>query len=581
MPPLRQVTRKYLDLDSFFQDYNGTLAHGALLIPADQVAGGELAPELKLDLLLPLVGRVGPMNAQVVSRLPDGSFALRVPEVPASVSVGLKRVVEAVDEVRRYLVSQGELVPAGEVATLRAELEALRQEGSRPPPELGEGDDLIDDLPPEPAPAPVPVAPPPPAPARVVAPAPTPAPPPAPKAPPPPRVHGLPLVPLVGAPVAKGALGDAALRRALVSLAMAQETGALQVTTPDQRVRVGYWRAGGPVAWRSDPPVEDERLGRLLLKSGQLDEAQLRAAENLMEQAQIRQGEALVRMGVVPAASLPLLLARQAELVLMRVLQEKAGTWAFYRLGELPEAFPAPPIAAASLLFRALLNQSKKVPAPQLKAALKKLADKSVYLRAEAVASLREGKYAREEAAVLDALRVAPQPLVEFTERGPAPFEIVGPMVWTLLELGLAETGKGENREAATRRAVEAIDNRQRLVEKGSPFDALDLHWICLPEEVQRNHQRIKGELSPSVLGELPAEQAQRLSALLGRLDTIAAQLQGGPARQAARRRLIAAEDLERCAELLRAASAEARAAGDEARARIAAAKADDLTARA
>ena len=32
MPPLRQVTRKYPDLDSFFQDYHGTLAHGALLV---------------------------------------------------------------------------------------------------------------------------------------------------------------------------------------------------------------------------------------------------------------------------------------------------------------------------------------------------------------------------------------------------------------------------------------------------------------------------------------------------------------------------------------------------------------------
>ena len=583
MPPLRQVTRRYPDLESFFQEYHGTLAHGALLVPADQVSG-ELSPELKLDLLLPVVGRVGPMNAQVVSRLPDGSYALRIPEVPPPVSVGLKRVVDAVDEVRRYLVRSGELVPASELAALREELERLRagQPVEAPTPqapalaavqEAAEPEEeLIDDL--EEAPAPVaPPAPPtpPPAPApRAVEPA----------APVRPRAHGLATVPLVGAPLLKGAMGDPSLRRALVALALSSETGALQVNTPDRRVRIGYWRGGGAVGWRADPAVEDERLGQLLLKSGQLSAAQLSAAEREMERAQVRQGEALVRLGVVPAASLPALLARQAEFVLMRVMQERAGTWAFYRLGELPEAFPAPPVAVASILFRAVLNQARKVPVVQVSGALKKSADRTVYLRTEAVLALRDGRYSREEATVLDALRVAPQPLGAFVERGPVKVDIVGPMVYALLELGLADVGKGEDREAQSRRAAEAIAARAEIVEKGTPFDALDLHWICVPEEVQRNLARIKAELAPDVLGELTPEQRPALGALLARLDAAASTLMSGPGRREARLRLVAAEDLERCAELLREAAAEARRGGDEQAARFATAKADDLLGR-
>ena len=584
MPPLRQVTRKYPDLDSFFQDYHGTLAHGALLVPADQ-AGGELSPELKLDLVLPVVGRVGPINAQVVSRLPDGSFALRIPEMPPSVSAAMKRVVDSVEEVRRYLVGRGELVPVGELNALREELERLRAAGpvraevvvqaaEEPEPDIE--DELIDDveeeLPPAPPAAPV-VAPAPVAPrvAPVAAVAPV---------APPVRVRGLATVPLVGTPLMKGLLGDASLRRGLVGLALASETGALQVTTPDRRVRIGYWRAGGPVAWRADPAMEDERLGQLLLKSGQLDPAQLKAAEAQMARAQQRQGEALVALGVVPAANLPALLARQAEFVLMRVMQERAGSWAFYRLGELPEAFPAPPVAAASLMFRAVLNQARKVPIASVTGALKKSGDRTVYLRTEAVLALRDGRYSREEATVLDALRVAPQPLTAFTEHGPAPLEVAGPMVYALLELGLAEVGKGEDREAQNRRAVEAIAARAEIVEKGSPFDALDLHWICVQDEVTRNLARIKAELAPSVLGELPAEHRPALAALMGRLDMVGTSLMARSGRRQARLRLVAEEDLERCAELLSAAAVEARKAGDEARARMAAAKAEDLLGR-
>ena len=82
------------------------------------------------------------------------------------------------------------------------------------------------------------------------------------------------------------------------------------------------------------------------------------------------------------------------------------------------------------------------------------------------------------------------------------------------------------------------------------------------------------------MLGELPAEHRPALVALMGRLDMVGTSLMARSGRRQARLRLVAEEDLERCAELLSAASAEARKAGDEARARIAAAKAEDLLGR-
>ena len=73
--PVRHATRRWKDLGAFLKDWNGTMQAGAVFLPADAV-DGELMGEFKLDLDLPIVGRVGPVRAQVVQRLPDGSAGL-------------------------------------------------------------------------------------------------------------------------------------------------------------------------------------------------------------------------------------------------------------------------------------------------------------------------------------------------------------------------------------------------------------------------------------------------------------------------------------------------------------------------
>mgnify|MGYP003337046909 FL=1 len=65
--PVRQATRRYADLASFLREYPSTLGVGALVLSAESL-DGEPAPELRVDLVLPMVGRVGPLVGQEIGR---------------------------------------------------------------------------------------------------------------------------------------------------------------------------------------------------------------------------------------------------------------------------------------------------------------------------------------------------------------------------------------------------------------------------------------------------------------------------------------------------------------------------------
>ena len=78
---VRRATHRYDDLESFLRDLEGTLKDGAILLPVD-IVEGELAPEIKLDIVAPVLGRVGPITAQVVHRSAAGT-AVQLPRLDA------------------------------------------------------------------------------------------------------------------------------------------------------------------------------------------------------------------------------------------------------------------------------------------------------------------------------------------------------------------------------------------------------------------------------------------------------------------------------------------------------------------
>jgi hypothetical protein len=410
---LRTATRRWADLDTFLREYPTTLRVGALVLPAEALEGQDPAPELKVDLLLPIVGRVGPVDAQVIARLPDGGVALRIVETPSEVRAAFRQVVAEGERLRAAAAPAppAATVPPspeepptdariaaleGRIAELEAENTALR--------------------------------------ARLAGAAPAET----------PRGRGLALPDTGGAPpVLEGALGDTSLRDAVLVLASEKATGLLTVKAkgPDgaAHTRWGIWSRGGPVGWRTDPLDEAEVLGVLLWRANRLTREQLEQSLAMMEERGIRQGEALVEMGALAFGDLVVYLQRQAEFVFQRTLAERDGTWTFHAAAELPEKYLAPPVRVAGVMFRGMLAEAKDTPAEEIAAVLRPHGSQYVCITEAGEALLAEMKLSNEEQKFFAILRKAPNRLRDLFTLSNLSRAQTATMAWALSAFGIVE----------------------------------------------------------------------------------------------------------------------------------------------
>ncbi|MFZ5478761.1 MAG: DUF4388 domain-containing protein [Myxococcota bacterium] len=523
---VRTATRRWSDLAAFLNEYPTTLRVGALVLPKDALED-EPAPEMKIDLLLPLVGRHGPVGAQVVARMPDGSTALRIPEMPEKVANAIRDVFAAVEDVKGFLLATKQVAPPGGVdpAQIRALEERVRQleaeladaRAGAPPPSLP-GDD------------PVPVAPPPQA--R--------------------RGRGFPLPDVSRVqPALSGTLSDRSLRDAFMALAIEKVTGLLVVRYKD-RVRYGFWSKGGPVGWRTDPVDEQEVLGVLMLRAGNLTKEQVAQSVQLMEKRNCRQGEALIEMGVISFPQLVMLLAKQAEFVLQRVLADREGTWAFYPLEDLPERFVTPPIRVAALMFRALLAHVKGMPAEDLAATLRPWLDRYLYLAPGTEQTFGEMKLNADEQQFVKIVGGTVFRMREVFSVSSLSRSQTAGFVWVLHELNLVEfrdEGTAERRDAAI---AKDLEKRKKVMLKGTLFERLDIHWICTTAEVEAGYRKIAAEFRPETVAKHWGESNRALVEMIAKaIDDAYATLKVDARRREYRLTIIEKTMVEQSAELL------------------------------
>ncbi len=486
---VRSASRTYPTIRSFLEEWGGTLRTGAIVLPADAI-DGEPAAEMKVDLVLPLAGRLGPVSGQLIQRLPDGSTVLRVAEWPESVYEAVERLAAEVDDIRRYLLDKGVVGPP--VGAADPEVDALRRRvrelESRPAT-------VIQAAPRQGDTAPVNV------------------------------VHdedgnvvverGL-VVPDVRhlPPALSGQVGDRSLRDAMMELALERVTGLLTVERPDGSMRWGFWQKGGPVAWRTEPIGEDEVLGLLMFRANQLRKEQLEESLNIMETTGVRQGEALIEMGVISFAQLVLLLQKQTEFVYQRVLREREGNWTFHVLEGLPERYISPPLRVPSLLFRALRSHVKDMAAEELATTLRPWLDKYVFLAEGAERVISEMKTNAEEQAFFRILTSTSYRLRELFAVSNLSRSATAGMIWTLADLHLVEFLDAEADSRASERMQRVLADRQRAVTKGTLFESLDLHWICTTEDVEAGWAKLNAEFGPLSLARWGPTHAESVGQL-------------------------------------------------------------------
>lgn len=522
---VRSASRTYPTLRSFLEDWHGMLRLGALALPPGTL-DGEPAPTMKVDLVLPLVGRVGPIEGQLIQAMPGGGAALRVPEWPAAVSTAFQRVLGEVDEVQAWLLASGRLAQAdprveAELAALRARVQELESRpvrvvqaapgGGGDRPDVGydaDGNVVVERG------------------LRV------------------PDVQGM-------APALSGVMGDRSLRDAMMELALERVTGLLTIERPDGSVRWGFWHKGGPVAWRTEPIAEDEVLGILMFRANQLTREQLEASLDLMEKNGIRQGEALIEMGVLTFAQVVLLLQKQSEFVFQRVVRETQGRWTFHVLDELTERFVAPPLRVPSLLFRALRNHVKDMAAEELATTLRPWLDKYVYFADGAARVLDEMKTNTDEQGFFKIVASTSYRLRELFAVSNLPRSATAGMVWTLADLHLIEFRDEEAGSRGSERLARQLEDRRKAVTKGTLFEALDLHWICTSADVEQAWKRIAAEYGPASHARWGKDNAPVVAQLYAQIEKAYQRLQSEARRREYRAEIMERMKIEQSAEML------------------------------
>lgn len=499
---VRRATRHYETVIEFLEDHAGSLSQGAVLLPPGAI-DGEPAPELKLDMVVPPLGRLGPIAAQVVHRGTDGSVALRIPEWPASVEERITELLDSVELIRAWLIEQEGLVAAGSDAA-----------ASSPPPEA------------DGAPAPAGQG------RR--------------------RSRGFPVPDLRAvAPDAQGSRALAELRPVLIRMASDKATGLMTFKRPDGQIRYGFWSQGGPVGFRTEPLDESEVLGVLLYKAGQIDKEQLRESLEIMKRDHCRQGEAFMQQGIMSFPQLVMVLGKQAEFQFQRTLAETQGTWTFHALDKLPERFLPTPLKVPAMLFRALFQKAREMKSDTLYTSLKDYLDKYIYLPAASRSLLPDMRLSAPEQRFVETIDVNSWRVRELYSVSPLSRAITAAVLRALIDLDFFEFRTEQSDARAHAQLQTIIDRKKEQMFKGSFFDLLEVHWICLSDEVETAYERLKNEFRPGRFRGMDAAALSDVATINEQLEAAHATLADDRRRREYRKSVIEEGKIVQSAELL------------------------------
>ncbi len=504
---LSSASYQFEDLSTFLKVYEESILKASLFLPPGALTE-DVANEFKLDLIVPVIGRQGPFSVQVVHRGADGSIGLHLPEIPARAQAAFDSLFGFIDEVRTMLVASGEFIDRDEHNKVVAQLsvaERLVQSSA--------GSDT--------------------------------------KAPPRREGRGIPIPDTSGEPpTLSGSMVDRSLRDAMIEMAIEQSTGLLSVQYPNGTTRYGYWLRGGPVGWRTEPMNEDEVLGVLLYKAEQITKEQIKESLALMKADGSRQGEALVKMGVLDFVQLVRVLSKQVEYVLQRVMQDRQGDWSFHVLSELPEQFLSPAMNVPSMLFRALYTHARGLSGKQLEETLATSMDRYLGIPDEGNDVLENLQLSRKERGLIDVVQSNSWRLREVFSVSPLGRGQTSAFIWSLMELRLLKMTDQEDQSRTLARIEERLGRKKRSL-RGTHFDVLELHWVCMGSEVTPAYERLKQEFSKSRFPDISPAQEADIQAINSSLETAHTVLGSDTSRRRYRSEVIEKDTIAGSAEML------------------------------
>ena len=521
----RRATKTYADDAAFIKDFEETLVKNSITLDSTCFRG-ELADNIKLDLKFADKSRIGPITGQVVFRGDNGVVALRLLDVPDDIRArydAIKGQAQAQeDSLLQAAIQTGKVVLVDEhnrvISDLQAEIDALRNQLSV----LEEKFSQLEDQPTL-------------------------------------SRRGFTLPKYKGQePIVRGEMAQ--WTGFLVQIQSNQRTGLVVIET-DGIERFALIKNGNIVAWRSDPMVEEETLGQLLLGSEQIESSQLTTALDKMHQTGQRLGEVLQSMDVMNESQIYAAIHSQLEYVFRKVLSVRSGHFAFYAFNSLPEIYPWNPIQPVSLLVDKLREASQGMDPQNLLNSLRGVQSQHVaaspMLRQLSTTVDWEG----QEGEWLQDIQGGKFSVGQMIQNARAQNVQFARLLWSLMQLQLIQFVQPKKKQNPI---TDRLQEKLKAIESGTHFDVLEVHWISTKAEIEAKYQYLMGELNVQGDPSVPSALQSRIPEVLGGVYKAYSSLLDDTARRSYRSEIIEAHHITQAAVLLGQQAEQALNKGDK-----------------
>ena len=118
------------------------------------------------------------------------------------------------------------------------------------------------------------------------------------------------------------------------------------------------------------------------------------------------------------------------------------------------------------------------------------------------------------------------------------------------MELSLLEMSDKEDESRTKARVAERLERKKKSL-RGTHFDVLEIHWVCMKSEVTENYERLKTEFRADRFTDLDPSQEADLEAINARVDEAFAALENDSGRRRYRAEVIEKDAIANSAEML------------------------------
>jgi hypothetical protein len=246
-----------------------------------------------------------------------------------------------------------------------------------------------------------------------------------------------------------------------------------------------------------------------------------------------------------------MVLQKQTEFVLQRVMRDRDGVWAFHALEDLPEAFITPPVRVPSVLYQALREHARELPAGSLQTIHKQNLDRYVHLDPKSEPVINDIGWTKDERKFLEVLQENSWRLRELFSVSPLSRQMTSCVIWALNDLGFIKYEETEDLERYLERVGTRILSKAQRSKTANHFDILEVHWICLKQEVEGAYRRLKDEFQLDQYHDLTPEMEVALGVIDKCVEEAYAAVVEDPRRRAYRLEVVEEETIKQSAELL------------------------------